>query len=209
MKMISTKSESKKSYKTPTHHARSKSNKNYRKTHPQHIQKIRIPPERKEECKAAFNYLNKLRKEKGRKELKWNDRAYKLAVNRSKDMVKRNYFDHVTPEGTCAKDMKSDYGFKFWEIVAENCGGLTHYSDGNPIHGTSVKEAVDRWMKSRGHRYNLLYANHVSGAIGCYKSICVFYGVHNNPYGPGAGPCTTGEEGLAFWNNMGKQLGEI
>ena len=204
-----TKSKSKKSYKTPTPPTRSKSNKKYRKRQPQHIQKTRSHPERKEQCKVAFNYLNKLRKEKGRKELKWDERAYELAVDRSKDMVKRNYFDHVTPEGTCAKDMKSDYGFKYREIVAENCGGMTHYSDGNPIPGTSVKEAVDRWMKSRGHRNNLLYANHVSGAIGCYKSICVFYGVHHNPYGLGAGPCRTGKEGLAFWKSAGKQPGEI
>jgi len=207
--MISTKSKSKKSYKRPTHHTRSKSNKKYRKTHTQHIQKALIHPERKEECKAAFNYLNKLRKEKGRKELKWDDRAYKLAVARSKDMAKRNYFDHVTPEETCAKDIKSGYGFKFWEIVAENCGGMTHHSDGNPIPGTSVKEAVDHWMKSRGHRYNLLYADHVSGAIGCYKSICVFYGVHHNIFGLGSGPCTTGKKGLAFWKSIGKQPDEI
>jgi len=78
-------------------------------------------------------------------------------------MSERGYFDHITPEGTCAKDMKSEYGFKSGEILAENCGGMTHYADGNPIHGTSVDEAVDVWMGSRGHRYNLLYEKHTKG----------------------------------------------
>ena len=48
-------------------------------------------------------------------------------------MDKRNGFDHVTPEGTCANDMKSLYEFESLETLAENCGGMTHYSDGNPI----------------------------------------------------------------------------
>lgn len=165
-------------------------------------------PERKEECKEAFNYLNEIRKNNGRRQLKWDDRAYKLAVARCKDMSERNYFDHVTPEGTCAKDMKSEYGFKFREILAENCGGMTHYVGGDPIPGTNVNETIEMWMSSRGHRYNLLYADHVSGAIGCYKAICIFYGVHTNPYGLGAGPCTTGEEGTAYWESSGKQMGE-
>ena len=165
--------------------------------------------EREEECKITFNYLNDIRRKNGRKELEWDDRAYKLAVARSKDMSERGYFDHITPEGTCAKDMKSEYGFKSGEILAENCGGMTHYAGGTPIPGTSVDEAVDDWMSSRGHRYNLLYEKHTRGAIGCYKSICVFYGVHNDPYGLGAGPCTSGDTGLAYWESAEKQSGEI
>ncbi|MGB2842231.1 MAG: CAP domain-containing protein [Halobacteriota archaeon] len=168
-----------------------------------------LTPERKEECKEAFNYLNEIRKNNGRRQLKWDDRAYKLAVARCKDMSERNYFDHVTPEGTCAKDMKLEYGFNSHEILAENCGGMTHYIGGDPIPETNVNECVEGWMSSRGHRYNLLCTDHVSGAIGCYKAICIFYGVHNNPYGLGAGPCTTGEEGLAYWENVGNQIGEI
>ena len=172
---------------------------------------IEVKPgcEREEECKIAFNSLNEIRRRNGRKELEWDDRAYKLAVARSKDMSVRNYFDHVTPEGTCAKDMKSDYGFESEEILAENCGGMTHYAGGTPIPGTSVNEAVDSWIGSRGHRYNLLYEKHTKGAIGCYKNICVFYGVHNDPYGLGAGPCTSGDAGLAYWKRAEKQPGEI
>lgn len=167
------------------------------------------PPERKEDCQDAFNYVNELREKYGKKQIAWNENAYKLAVDRAKDMFKRGYFDHVTPEGTCVKDMKKEYGFKSSEIIAENLGGMTYYSDGNPVSYTDCKEPVDSWIDSRGHRYNLLYSDHKSGAIGCYKFICVFLGVHNDPYGLGVGPCTTGDEGLAYWESIGKQAGEV
>jgi len=134
---------------------------------------IKDSPERKEECKKAFDYVNEVRKENNRKPMLWDDNLYELAVERSKDMVERNYFDHVTPEGKCVKDFKAEYGFSNYN-VAENCGGMTYYYDGNPIPGTSVNEVVDGWLNSRGHRYNLLYSSHTKGAIGCIKQYAYF-----------------------------------
>jgi len=168
---------------------------------------FKVEPERKDECMEAFNYLNGLRSENGRRALKWDDRLYNLAVFRAKDMFDRNYFDHITPEGNCAKDFQSDFGISSNEFLAENAGGMSYYSKGD-VAG-NCKETVDGWMTSRGHRYNFLYDEHVSGAIGCYNEICLFYGSHSNPYGLGAGPCTTGEEGLAYWETAGKQKGEV
>ena len=173
------------------------------------IQKILYtPPERKEESKKAFGYVNQVRKQYNRRPMEWDDNLYDLAVSISKDMVKRNYFDHVTPEGKCIKDFKADYGFSDYN-VAENIGGMTHYENGDPVSDTSVTEAVDKWLNSRGHRYNLLYPSHTKGAIGCYKAICVFLGANQEYYGLGFGPCTTGDEGTDYWNSVGKQPGEI
>lgn len=165
------------------------------------------PPERKEQSQEAFQYVNQLRQSYGRSPLVWDERAYLLAVSRSKDMVERDYFDHVTPEGTCAKDMKAHYGFQSSEFLPENIGGMTHYQNGSPVQGTHVKEAVDGWMGSRGHRFNLMYATHTSGAVGCYQSICAFYGINADRFGDG--PCTTGEQGLEFWRLAPQQSGEI
>lgn len=166
-------------------------------------------PERKEQCQEAFEYLNQLREKYGRNKLSWDDRAYNLAVARSKDMIERNYFDHVTPEGTCAGNFKSAFGFVDYENIPENIGGMTHYDNGNPVENTSVREAVNGWMESRGHRYNLLYQSHQFGAIGCYKSICAFYGVNPENRGFGSGPCTTGEQGLEYWKTAPIQPGEV
>ncbi len=164
---------------------------------------------RKVEAKEAFSLVNKLRKKHDKKTIAWDSRAHKLSVSRSKDMFKRGYFDHVTPEGTCVKDMKSEYNFSQFEILAENIGGMTHRSDGTPIASTTPKEAVRSWMESRGHRYNLMYTHHKSGAIGCYKYICTFLGVHKKAQGFGSGPCTTGEEGKRYWRNAPPQPGEV
>lgn len=151
-------------------------------------------PERKEECRNTFERLNEIREDYGREKLNWDDRAYTLAVERSKDMYERDYFDHVTPEGTCADTMKKNYGFSNYEWLAENAGGMSYYGKGD-VAG-DCDEALDGWLNSRGHRYNLLYYGHDLGAIGCYHELCIFFGVNNDGFGEG---CYTAEEGESFW----------
>ncbi|MDP1693984.1 MAG: CAP domain-containing protein, partial [Candidatus Woesearchaeota archaeon] len=68
----------------------------------------------------TFNKLNDLRTEKGLSQMEWDNRAYEMAVSRSKDMSDRNYFSHLTPEGQCMQTLKSRYGFGPMETVAEN-----------------------------------------------------------------------------------------
>lgn len=55
---------------------------------------IRQYPEKYKNKLSLFN-LNKI----CRKQLQWNDDLAKVAEDRAKDMAKRGYFDHVTPEG--------------------------------------------------------------------------------------------------------------
>lgn len=172
---------------------------------------FKIDPERKEECMAAFEYVNELRKQNDRNLITWDDRVYDLAVFRTKDMYERKYFDHVTPEGKCVKDFQGDYGLSQYSI-AENAGAQAWNLDNKNMNydtTVDVRAQVNGWMESRGHRYNLLYPDHIIGAIGCYYGACVFLGVNQNPYGLGAGPCTTGEEGLAFWEASPEQPGEV
>jgi uncharacterized protein YkwD len=131
----------------------------------------------------AFAELNDLRAEKGLRILEWDDRAYEMAVSRSKDMADRNYFSHLTPEGECMYSLKSQYGFGSGETVAENIwmisGGLA-----------DPDEALTSWIGSPGHHANLFYIDHVKGAIGCYGQYCVFNGINNDPYGLGNAPCS-------------------
>jgi len=173
------------------------------------IKSFEQDPERYDECKETFEYINELRLSYNKDKISWSEELYELAVFRSKDMYEKNYFDHVTPEGLCVKDYKKEFSIEQSAIIAENCGGMTHYESGYPIKSTTVNEAVDGWMTSRGHRYNLMYSEHTEGAIGCYMSNCVFLGLHYNPYGLGSGPCTTGEEGEKFWIEVPEQEGEV
>ena len=115
----------------------------------------------------------------------------------------------MTHEGTCVKEFRLDYGFGFFDILAENIGEMTHYLNYTPIESTSAKEPINLWMESRGHRFNILYEYHEGGAVACYESLCVFLGVHHKIFGLGAVECATGEEGFAFWDSLEKQKGEV
>lgn len=164
----------------------------------------------KVEALEAFDYINEIRKENGRSELQWNDDLYELAMFRCKDMYDKKYFDHVTPEGKCVKDFQDKYGLGGYNI-AENAGAVTYGGTGTNIDYASyadVKSQIDGWMQSRGHRYNLLYPSHIYGVATCYKGACVFLGANQEYYGLGYGPCTTGAQGLAFWESVGQQPGE-
>jgi uncharacterized protein YkwD len=170
---------------------------------------IDITPEQKNNSIEAFDYVNQLRKQNGRSAIQWDENIWKLAVLRSKDMYERNYFDHTTPEGKCVKDFQSLYGLSGYTI-AENLGAqYIGYNDMKIDKKINIKEQVNGWMNSRGHKYNLMYPDHVKGAIGCYYGVCAFLGANTDPFGLGAGPCATGKQGIAFWNSIEKQPNEI
>lgn len=154
-----------------------------------------LKPDDEEASKSAFDYINEIRSENGLRSINWDERAYKLALFRSKDMNDRNYFDHVSPEGKCVVNLKGEYGFSGSESLAENLA-----------QGARFESAVDLWMTSRGHRFNLLYSTHKSGAIACYYNVCTFLGVNYDDFGS---ECASGEEGLAFWRTASRQPGEI
>ena len=152
-----------------------------------------ISASEKENNMAAFDYVNQLRVENGVSRIPWNDKIYDLAKYKAKDMYDRSYFDHVNPEGRCVGSYAWDYGLSY---------GSDSYAD-NLYGGGSAMSAVDAWMTSRGHRYNLLYQGHNQGALACHYGNCVFIG-----QGGSGWVCDTGEAGHAYWNSVGKQPGE-
>ncbi len=130
--------------------------------------------ERKEESKQAFEYsVNELRREKELLEMEWSENTYNLAVFRAKDLYKRDYFEHVTPEGLTVSDYLEEFNIAGY--AGENLGGMAHYPN-EEVSG-NVRQVVRQWMVSVGHKQNLMDRDHDIGAIGCYKYICVFIGV--------------------------------
>jgi len=152
----------------------------------------------KEDSQKTFEYINQLRKENGVKTIQWDDKIYELAKWKAEDMTKKGYFDHVDPSGKCVGSYAKDLGLSYpSNSFADNIFG---YSSPTWF---DQDEAVESWMDSRGHRYNLLYSSHIRGAIACDSKNCVFIG-----QGGSGWVCDTGEAGLAFWNSVGKQPGE-
>ncbi len=144
------------------------------------------------ESKEAIEYVNEIRRNHGKGKIEFDKRVYKLAMARVKDMDKYDYMDHTNPEtGSCPYNMKDKFGLSPGEDVAENA-----YMDTSDYHSGMEEDAIDSWMDSRGHRYNLLYSNHVAGAVACYKEYCVFLGLNYDGFGRG---CYTAEEGVEYW----------
>jgi uncharacterized protein YkwD len=123
--------------------------------------------------KAIHALINRERERNGLAPLAWDDALADIARKHSQDMAKRNYFDHYSPEGR-------DYFYRYLQegyqcavregrIIhqgAENIA-LNHlYDSFTTINGDAyydwnsqdklAESTVQGWMKSPGHRKNIL-----------------------------------------------------
>jgi uncharacterized protein YkwD len=154
--------------------------------------------------RTAFQQVNYLREKQGRNPLVWDDRVYRLAKARVRDMLQHNYYDHTNPKtGDCPDKIKAAHGLQPDEYVAENING---YDANSAQFRVSPTQSVQSWNLSRGHRFNLLYANHTAGAIACESSKCVFLGYNRDRFGQG---CHTAAEGKAHWATAPMQPNEV
>ena len=93
----------------------------------------------------TFVLINEERKKNGLQPLVWNSELAGLAEDHCKDMIKRKYFSHYTPEGLSPFDRMNEYGIKY-SAAAENLAA-----------GQPTPESVEKaWMQSEGHRSNIL-----------------------------------------------------
>ena len=89
--------------------------------------------------------VNAKRRSIGCPELIWNGKVARVALNHSKDMVSRNFFDHTNPDGKNPFERARESGVTF-SAAAENIA----------FGPKSGREAFDTWMQSSGHRRNML-----------------------------------------------------
>lgn len=111
--------------------------------------------------RIAFERTNEERIANGLLPLTWNSELCRLARQHSEDMGGRRYFDHETPEGLWPRDRARAAGLRGLRVIAENIA----YNKGYENPGAY---AVERWMKSSGHRANILYSSFQHSAIGSY-----------------------------------------
>lgn len=101
---------------------------------------------------AVVCLVNAERESRGLKALKRDSDLAKAARGHSRDMIKRNYFDHTSPGGRTVGDRVRDAGYgkpgDGWR-VGENLGW-----------GTGQRAApnalVDEWLNSAAHKKNML-----------------------------------------------------
>ncbi len=90
--------------------------------------------------------VNRLRKAAGVQPLSEDARLDAAAQEHAEDMSSRGYYDHQSPEGKNVGDRLHAEGY-VWRLAAENLAA-GHFT---------VESALDAWMKSSGHRANLLH----------------------------------------------------
>ena len=118
--------------------------------------------------------INIQRHNYGLSDIVWNDKLAQIARKHSEDMVKRNYFDHFSPEGRDFSYRYAQAGYNcricagnYCYLGAENLyQGSTFkgiwYENGKEVKrdwyslDEIAKMAVDGWMNSPGHRVNIL-----------------------------------------------------
>tara|TARA_B100002052_G_scaffold245832_1_gene231730 strand:- start:628 stop:1359 length:732 start_codon:yes stop_codon:yes gene_type:complete len=148
---------------------------------------------------AVFYCTNIERVKRGLKPLKWKLNLEVAAYNHSKDMVKRNFYDHLSNKKIekryksagilnpyFAENIAAEFAIKY----KAGKGYYTHeknsslngeyrfsYNDDEsdliPFHSylSFAKKLVKGWMNSSGHRKNILLKNGLELGIGVYLKI--------------------------------------
>jgi len=136
---------------------------------------------------AIHALINKERQDNGLTRITWDDALSAIARKHSRDMSKRHYFDHYSPEG-------HDYLYRYEQggyqcavveghtihMGAENIA-LNHlYDSVTKVNGEAfydwnsqdkiAETTVQGWMRSPGHRKNILTPYFRKEGIGVFIS---------------------------------------
>jgi uncharacterized protein YkwD len=106
--------------------------------------------------------VNRERTRRGLKRLRSSSKLDKAAAGHSRDMVRRSFFDHVSPGGGTMQDRIKQTGwfnggrsYAFAENIAWGSSELA-----------SPKSIVQSWMESTGHRHNILNRRYTELGVG-------------------------------------------
>ena len=95
------------------------------------------------------------RRRAGRRPLAVDSGLEAAAQRHADDMLARSYFAHRDPDGKTVRERAREAGFD-WSAVGENI------AEGQQ----SVREVVESWMHSAGHRENILDRRYIRTGVG-------------------------------------------
>lgn len=95
--------------------------------------------------REVLNLVNEIRKEYDLSPLAWDNSLAAAAEDYCRDMIERDFFSHVTPDGKTLFDRMADCEIVY-SVIGENIAAGQH----------SPSDVVDAWMNSAGHRKNIL-----------------------------------------------------
>jgi uncharacterized protein YkwD len=100
-------------------------------------------------------WIDAERRRAGRRPLALDPRLDVAAQRHADDMLARSYFAHRDPDGGTVRERARAAGFD-WSAIGENI------AEGQQ----SVKEVVESWMRSAGHRENILDRRYTRTGVG-------------------------------------------
>jgi uncharacterized protein YkwD len=90
---------------------------------------------------------NMVRQKNGLPPLTENGLLDRVADERVEDMLRQQYFGHISPSGQGAAEIMQRVGYHY-KILGENIGSMSMYA--------TDRRFVEGWMQSPGHRENLM-----------------------------------------------------
>lgn len=109
--------------------------------------------------KRTFEILNQHRLQLGLEPLVWNETLAIVARIHSENMAKHGFFSHIGVDGSLVSNRIEAFGVKRWRAVGENIAYNRGFDD-------PASAACEGWMRSRGHRENILAARWKESGVG-------------------------------------------
>lgn len=116
---------------------------------------------------AIRQQINQVRQQNGLTALKPNERLASVARNYSQQMAAKNFFSHTGADGSTLVQRVKAGGISYW-IVGENLFKSTNIPNPVPV-------AVEGWMKSPGHRENILRPAFTETGVGVWQTGSTYY----------------------------------
>ena len=148
-----------------------------------------VPPSLDGAGRLVHDAVNAARTREGRGALRWSDRLARVAQGHGEDMARRGYFAHVAPEGATPQDravaggvacrarlsdaevrtgvLENLYRTTRYVRVTERRLGPTRVRTPEWLTDAEVaRAAVAGWLRSPGHRHNLLDHHATAEGVG-------------------------------------------
>jgi uncharacterized YkwD family protein/spore coat assembly protein SafA len=106
----------------------------------------------------VLTLVNQERQKAGLKPLEMDWELQRVARMKSQDMAQKNYFSHTSPTYGSPFDMMKQFGISF-RTAGENIA----------TGQRTAQEVMDSWMKSQGHRENILKSDFTHIGVGYYR----------------------------------------
>jgi uncharacterized protein YkwD len=113
--------------------------------------------------RRAFDLVNAERRSHGESPLVWDAELTRMARLHSEKMAQQSFFNHTGPDGQGLRERSRANGIVGFKALAENLAYNKGFAD-------AASCAVVGWMRSEGHRDNILNEEFTRSGIGIARA---------------------------------------